>query len=112
MSCDVSSVAHNLPADQTFVIPKVSLPTKVPTATQCKEPWLVELEPWTAAVDPHMLERVLSKFEADGRTGAFNPELGEKCMRAFGTAGAHTSRWRCIDRSRALRRSTRLALAP
>ena len=84
MACSVETI-HNLPEGQTFVVPDV--PSRVPTATQCKEPWPVELEPWTAAVEPRMLERVLDKFEEDARTGAFNPELGERCLRAIRYCG-------------------------
>lgn len=80
MSCEVACV-HNLPKGQTFTVNDV--PPKVPTHAQCREPFLPELEPWTAAVDPTTLERVLDRFEGDARAGAFNPDLGERCLRAL-----------------------------
>ena len=83
MSCEVACI-HNLPEGQTFMVNDV--PRKVPTHAQCQEPFLPELEPWTAAVDPSMLEKVMAKFEADGRTGAFNPTWRSAACRPFVTA--------------------------
>ena len=84
MSAEVATT-HNLPGDQTFVVNDV--PTKVPTRDMCREPFLPQLEPWTAAVDPTMLERVMGKFEGDDRSGAFNPQLAERCLRALRYCG-------------------------
>lgn len=92
MSCEVACV-HNLPEGQTFTVNDV--PRKVPTLAQCQEPFLPELEPWTAAVDPTVLEKVMARFEGDSRAGAFSPDLAERCLRALRYCGFGCAQMAC-----------------
>ena len=84
MSAEVSC-SHNLPEGQTFVVDEV--PPRAPRVSLHKVPFLPPLSRWEASVDPCLLEKSLSRFEADGRPGAFDPRLGEACMRALRHCG-------------------------